>query len=46
VKARLDRKNYPTGKKVTDAALAALSIERASFHGEWNYTIHCQKPGA
>jgi hypothetical protein len=24
---------------VTDAALAAIAIERHSFHGEWNYTI-------
>jgi len=42
VKARLDRKNYPIGKTVTDAALAALNIERATFHGDWNYTIRPQ----
>ena len=46
VKARLDRKNYPTGKTATDAALAALNIERATFHGDWNYTIHPQKSDA
>jgi hypothetical protein len=45
VKARLDRKNYPIGKTATDAALAALNIERAAFHGDWNYTIHPQKSG-
>ena len=46
VKAHLDRKNYPTGKTATDAALAALNIERATFHGDWNYTIHPQKSDA
>jgi hypothetical protein len=24
---------------VTDEELAALRLERAEFHGEWNYTI-------
>jgi hypothetical protein len=39
VRAALDTNAYPTGKKVTDAALAAVHIERDAFHGEWNYTI-------
>ncbi|MBA2446614.1 MAG: hypothetical protein H0V51_01165 [Chloroflexi bacterium] len=25
--------------KVTDAELAAVRLERADFHGDWNYTI-------
>ncbi len=33
---------YPTGITVTDAELNALNIVRASFHGEWNYTIKPQ----
>ena len=39
IRAALDPTPYPTGKKVTDDALAALHIERDAFHGEWNYTI-------
>lgn len=39
VQAALDTNPYPTGKKVTDDALAAVHIERDGFHGEWNYTI-------
>jgi Rhodopirellula transposase DDE domain len=39
VEAELDTNDYPTGIKVTDEELAALSLKRAAFHGEWNYTI-------
>ena len=39
VQAALDPTPYPTGIKVTDDALAQVQIERATFHGEWNYTI-------
>ena len=39
VRAELDTNTYPAGIKVTDAALAAIAIERHSFRGEWNYTI-------
>jgi hypothetical protein len=34
------RRRYPTGKKVTARDLRELNIERAGFHGEWNYVIH------
>jgi Rhodopirellula transposase DDE domain len=40
VKARLDRRKYPTGKKVSDAVMSALHLTPAAFHGEWNYTLH------
>ena len=40
VKARLDRRRYPTGKKVADAVMSALNLTPAKFHGEWNYTLH------
>jgi hypothetical protein len=40
VRARLDRRRYPIGKKVTAKELRALKIEREAFHGEWNYVIH------
>ena len=39
VRAELDTNTYPAGIKVTDAELAAIAIERHSFHGEWNYTL-------
>jgi hypothetical protein len=39
VKAKLNRKKYPTGTKVADEVMNALGINRHGFHGEWNYTI-------
>src|SRR5919199_4096548 len=39
VESVLDVASYPTGRKVTDAEMATLNIERDAFHGEWNYTI-------
>ena len=34
-----DDNQYELGTKVTDAELAAISIVRDDFHGDWNYTI-------
>jgi hypothetical protein len=39
VRAALDRRRYPTGKKVTPKQLRELNIERHSFQGDWNYTL-------
>jgi hypothetical protein len=39
VRARLDRRKYPTGKKVSAKELRELKIERDDFHGDWNYVI-------
>ncbi|MBN1267962.1 MAG: ISAzo13 family transposase [Kiritimatiellae bacterium] len=39
VTCRLDRRKYPRGRKVTDAEMASLQVERHKFHGDWNYTI-------
>jgi transposase len=39
VKAALDENTYETGIEVTDEQMAALKLVRATFHGEWNYTI-------
>jgi hypothetical protein len=39
VRARIDRRRYPTGKKVSVKAFNALRIERDDFHSEWNYVI-------
>ena len=35
----LDANCYPKGIVVSDAEMASLNIQRADFHGEWNYTI-------
>lgn len=40
VTCRLDRRRYPTGRKVSDEAFAALNLTPNAFHGEWNYRIH------
>jgi hypothetical protein len=39
VRAGLDRRKYPTGRKVSAKELRALNIERDDFHGDWNYVI-------
>lgn len=39
VKCRLDRRKYPTGRKVTDEEMKNINLERHRFHGDWNYTI-------
>jgi hypothetical protein len=39
VRAEVDPGKYPKGVKVSDKEVAALQIERDTFHGEWNYTI-------
>jgi hypothetical protein len=40
VTAELDTAEYPTGITVSDEEMKALPITRATWHGEWNYTIH------
>ena len=39
VRAELDPELYPTGVEVTAAQIAALSLRRHTFHGEWNYDL-------
>jgi transposase len=39
VQSRLDTNTYPSGRKISDAQMDTLSIQRDPFHGEWNYTI-------
>jgi hypothetical protein len=36
---RLDHRKYPTSRQVTDDEVKLLNIERAPFHGDWNYTV-------
>lgn len=39
VYARLDERSYPDNIRVSNADLAAVRIERHSFHPDWNYII-------
>ncbi len=43
IKSALDAKEYPTGIKISDKEMAAINLEKDSFHGEWNYMIRCHK---
>jgi hypothetical protein len=40
VTCRLDRRKYPTGRKVTDEEMKRVNLKRDKFLGDWNYTIH------
>jgi len=44
VACRLDANAYEKGIQVSKAEMAALNIQPASFHGEWNYTISPRRP--
>ena len=44
VRAQIDPNLYPPGLKVSDKEVAALHIERDTFHGEWNYKISPRSP--
>jgi hypothetical protein len=39
INAELDTRAYPKGLKVSDQELANVRLEKAEFHGDWNYTI-------
>jgi hypothetical protein len=39
VRARLDKRRYPTGKKISDKEMRTLNVEQESFHGDWNYIV-------
>ena len=43
IQAELDTARYPTGIKITDAELEVLRLEKAAFHGEWNYALKSHK---
>ena len=40
VRSEIDKSTYPQGVAPTDQQVAQVNIERHSFHGDWNYTIH------
>ncbi len=40
VRAKIDKRRYPTGKKISAKEMKTLHIERDTFHGDWNYIVH------
>ena len=39
VKAKLDKRRYPTGQVVTRAEMRDLALYPHAFHGDWNYEL-------
>jgi hypothetical protein len=39
VSCKLDRRQYPIGRKVTEKEWETVKVIRDNFHGDWNYTI-------
>ncbi len=39
VRAKLDKRNYPTGVTVSKAEMNRLSLHEDEFHGDWNYEL-------
>lgn len=39
IEAEIDINLYPKGLRVTHEELEKINIQKANFHGEWNYTI-------
>lgn len=45
VTCRLDRRKYPTGRKVTPEEMKQVHLRRGRFHGDWNYVITPRRTG-
>ena len=39
IQAQLDDSDYPKGKRISDEEMQSVNLQRADFHGEWNYMI-------
>jgi hypothetical protein len=39
VRAAIDHREYPPGRKITQREIKNVNLRCDSFHGEWNYTI-------
>jgi hypothetical protein len=39
VKAKIDRRVYPKGRKISEEEIADINLVKHKFYGEWNYTI-------
>jgi transposase len=44
IKAKLNRKKYQLGVKVSNAELSKVNLKPAKFHGDWNYTVTPNAP--
>ncbi|HDH05344.1 MAG TPA: ISAzo13 family transposase, partial [Nitrospirae bacterium] len=44
VKAKIDKRKYPTGIKVSDQEMEKINIVKHKFHGDWNYKISKIEP--
>src|SRR5215467_13479717 len=44
LRAELDTGTYPTGVKISNAQMAALPLDRHTWHGDWNYTLRPPPP--
>jgi len=42
VRAKLDRRTYPTGVEISKAQMQRLNLIRNEFHGDWNYELRPQ----
>lgn len=43
VRARLDRRKYPIGKKIPAKEFKTINIEPDRWHGDWNYVVRPRK---
>lgn len=43
IRARLDKKKYEKGIKISDDEMKKIKLIKNKFHGEWNYTIKPKK---
>ncbi len=39
IKAKLTRRKYPTGAKISASDIAKVNLKPAAFHGDWNYSV-------
>ena len=39
VTCQLDRRKYPTGRRVSNQEMKLVNVQHNQFHGEWNYVI-------
>ena len=39
VRCRLDRRKYPSGRKVSNEEMKQVNVKYEKFHGDWNYVI-------
>ena len=44
VTCRLDRRKYPTGRKVSKEEMKGINLQPDRFHGEWNYVNYVIRP--